>query len=255
MKVITSRLWLVSAELMAIAFLAGCNNRSPASLQNPRLNNGNYTQSQLTNLIVEGMSMADVTSKFGSPDSVREIVPGIDLWLYSFPIQEGKTEPHLGGFSIQVKDGKVMKWSPIMEESTQTVSGGRAQGSFGAKSFQLFLATDNLTNIANIVESKGVADAANLKAPPSLEFEAQVFAGDSGNERPGEQTVVLVVTDQVASKLKELSENNFGKQLLIVCHNEVIAAPVISGPLASRQLIFKVKNPSALGVLQNSGAH
>jgi len=155
------------------------------------------------------------------------------------------------GFDVHFKEGKVVTWSPIMGESKKSVQPEGHQSSFGEQSFQVFLATGNLTNVAITVATEGSADASDFKAFPDMTFKAKVFAGNSGSERPGEQTVILVVSEQDASKLKNLSEDNFGKRLLFVCRNKVIAAPAISAPLASRQLMLTVKNASILDSLRS----
>ena len=155
------------------------------------------------------------------------------------------------GFDVHFNDGKVVTWSPMMGESKETVRAGGTQSSFGEQSFQVFLATGSLTNVATTVDAEGSADASDLKASPDMTFKAKVFAGNSGSERPGEQTVILVVSEQDASKLKSLSEDNFGKRLLVVCRNKVIAAPAILAPLASRQLMLTVKNSVVLDSLRS----
>ena len=79
----------------------------------------------------------------------------------------------------------------------------------------------------------------------------QLFAGNSGSDRPGEQTVILVLNDQDASKLKALTENNLGKRTLLVCRNKVIAAPMISVPITSKQFMFTVKDSGVLDSLRS----
>lgn len=241
---------MLLALLIASTLAVGCSRESARSIRTEQASVRVYTDAELNKLIVPGMSTADVTNQFGSPGSTTEIGQAVVMWTYSFPLQPEKVGLHLAGFSIYLKDGKVEKWSPMMEESRQTIQAGGSQGSFGEQSFQIFLATDGLTNVANTVDSDGSADASNLKASADLEFKAKVFAGSSGKERPGEQTVILVVSEQDASKLKDLSEDNFGKRLLLVCRNQAIAAPVISAPLASRQLMFTVKNATVLNGIQ-----
>src|SRR6266508_807010 len=158
---------------------------------------------------------------------------------------------YLTGFGIDVKDGHVIRWSPITGMTGNPASAGGSQGSFGEHSFQIFLAADCLSKLVNTVESQGSADASGLEAPPNMAFKGKVFAGKSDSERPDEQTVILIVSDEAASKLRELTENNFGKRLLIVCRNRVIAAPEISAPLASRQLMFSVTNSAVLDSLRS----
>lgn len=236
--------------LVALALTIGCRRESPNHLQTGQSAKV-YTEVELNKLITPGMSATEVTNKFGSPGSTTEIDQDTVLLTYSFPLEPYKQALHLAGFSIYIKNGNVVKWSPIMEESRQTFQAGGSQGSFGEQSFQVFLAAGNLTNVAIIVDVEGSADASDLKASPDMSFKAKVFAGSSGSERPGEQTVILVVSDQDAVKLKGLTEGNFGKRLLIVCRNKVIAAPAISAPLASRQLMLTVKNSAVLDSLRS----
>jgi hypothetical protein len=139
-----------------------------------------------------------------------------------------------------------------MGESITTFQASGTPASFGEQSFQLFLAAGGLTNIVTSINSEGSADASNLKVPPDLTLKAKVSAWNSGNQRrPDEQIVMLVVSEKDAAKLKGLSEDNFGKRLLIVCRNKAIAAPTLSVPLVSTQLTFTVKNSAVLDSLRS----
>lgn len=227
--------------LVALALTVGCRRESPTNLPTASSTKV-YTEVELNKLITSGMSAEEVTNKFGSPASMIEIDEDTVLLTYSFPLEPHKQALHLAGFSIYVKHGNVVKWTPIMEESRPTYQAGGPQGLFGEQSFQVFLATGNLTNLAATVDAEGSADVGDLKATPDMVFKAKVFSGRSGSERSGEQTVILVVSDLDAVKLKGLTEANFGKRLLIVWRNKVIAAPAISAPLASGQLLFTVKS-------------
>lgn len=233
---------------------AGCGDKArktdstiPAGAIKP------YTTQELDKLIVPGMGIGEVTNTFGPPASEMQISEHTVSLMYTFPfetiVQEGGLR--MTGFDVHFKDGKVVTWSPIMGESKKTFQAAGSQGSFGEQSFQVFLATGNLTNVATTVDGEGSADASDLKAFPDMAFKAKVFAGSSGSERPGEQTVILVLSDQDAAQLKALTEDNFGKRLLIVCRNKVIAAPAISAPLASTQLMLTVKNSAVLDSLRS----
>jgi len=137
-----------------------------------------------------------------------------------------------------------------MGESRKSSQPGASQGLFGEQPFEIFLVTDSLTDVVSRVESEGSADANGLKMSPDIAFKARVFAGHSGTERSDEMTVILVVSDQDAAKLKELSENNFGKRTLVACHKKVIAAPAITAPIASKQFTFTVKDSRVLESLR-----
>jgi hypothetical protein len=240
--------------LFALTLTNGCGKHSSESQSQVTSNATRvYTKAELDKFILPGMSISEVTNMFGIPASQIQVKENVVILMYSFPFETVVREGglRLTGFDVHTRDGKVVDWSPIMSESRKTFQGGEPQGSFGEQSFQIFLATDSLTDLMKAVESEGSAEASGLKASPDLAFKAKVFAGKNGNGRLGEQTVILVVSDQDASKLKDLTENNFGKRLLIVCRNKVIAAPAISAPLASRQLLFTVKDSSVLSILRS----
>ena len=246
------RLLLLSC--FALTCGTGCNRKSGESqiAINPSQFSKVYTENELNSLIVPGMSIAEVTNTFGLPGSAVKTGEGIILLTYMFPFEAKKEQgPYLTGFGIDIKDGRVVRWSPVTGMTVGTVEGGGSQGSFGELSFQIFLASGSLTNVAAIVDSEGSADASTLRGSPEITFNAKVFAGGSGSERLGEQTVILVVREEDASKLKDLSDGNSGKRLLVVCGNRVIAAPAISAPLASRRLTFTVKSSAVLENLRS----
>lgn len=255
--------WLAAARsLLVVAcglLFAGCPAGKPEPPLNEPRSQGTanatrvYTKAELDKLILPGMSVFEVTNTFGSPASRIQVRENDVILAYSFPFETVVREggPRLTGFDVNIRNGKVLGWSPVMGESRNSFSSGAAQGSFEEQTFQVFVATESLTNIVNTVDSEGSADASNLQGTPDMSFKAKMFSGNMGSERPGELTVILVVSEQDASKLKGLSEDNLGKRMLIVCQNRVLAAPVISVPLTSRQLMFPVKNSGVLDGLRS----
>lgn len=237
--------------ILALAFLAGCGQESRTGQKAGRREAKSYSEAELSNLITEGMSLEKVFEQFGPPASEHQIDQDTVMMVYSFPLAPMQKGIYLAGFSIYVKNRSVVKWSPIMEETRQSTLSGGTQGQFGDRLFQIFIASDTLSNVVNAVDSQGSADASALKAHSDLTFKAKVFAGVSGSERQGEQTVILVLGAQDAEKLQSLTETNFGKRILIVLENKVIAAPVISAPIASRQFMFTVKDASVLKGLRS----
>lgn len=238
--------------VIAASILAGGCQRQASDGPQAARSNRTYTENELNKLITPGMSAAEVTNKFGPPASEIEVTKGTFLLTYSFPFDPNNHALHLVGFSIHVKNGNVIRWSPDMGESSPPaiIQAAGSQSSLGEQSFQVFLATDNLSNVAKTVDAVGSADATDLNSTPAATFKAEVSVGSTGNERPGEQTVTLTLNDQDVAVLKRLSEDNFGKRLLVVCRNKVIAAPAISTPLISRQLTFTA-NGAALNTLRS----
>ncbi|SRR6266480_599735 len=244
---------LLLSSLLSITLAIGCHRKSAGSqiaINRAQATKG-YSEAELDKLITPGMSLAEVTNKFGLPGSAIQITESMIHLSYSFPFEVKKPEegPYMTGFGIDIKDGRVLRWSPITGMTGKRIDGGASQGAFGEQSFQIFLATDDLANIVNAVESSGSADATGLKSSPEMTFKAKVFAGKSGDEPSGEMTVILVMNDQDAWKLKDLTENNVGKRTLLVCRNKVIATPSIMEPITSKRFTFTVKNSHVLDSL------
>jgi preprotein translocase subunit SecD len=138
-----------------------------------------------------------------------------------------------------------------MQESRKSFQPKGSGRSYGEQSFQMFLETADLKSIIDGIDSEGSADASGIKTPPEITFKAQVSVMSNGKGRPDEQVVMLLISDQDASKLKGITENNWGKRMLIVSRNKAIAAPSISQPLSSRSVMFPVKDANVLSNLFN----
>ena len=133
---------------VALASSLGCRRRSSEpqfSVDRSQASKG-YSEAELDKLITPGMSIADVTNRFGLPGSAVQISEKMTHLSYSFPFELKKPEhgPYLTGFSIDIKDGRVIRWSPVTG-MTGKIQGGGDQASFGEQSFQIFFVTDSLT--------------------------------------------------------------------------------------------------------------
>ncbi len=234
------------------AFAVGCGQKS---IEPQSKTTGNatkvYSKAELDNLIMPGMTKTEITDVFGLPASEIQ-ASEIGILTYSFPFEEVIREGplRLTGFTVNMKDGKVVNWSPIMGESGKSFQAGAPQSSHGDHLFEMFVVKDALTNTLNVFDSEGTVDTSGFKISPDVTFHAKVFAGNSDGSS-GETTVILVLNDGDVSKLKALTENNFGNRTLLVCRNKVIAAPMISVPITTKQFMFTVKNSQALDSIQD----
>ena len=230
--------------LTALLLVAGCSQEPQNAIpqqgraQNQRI----YTESELNQLISSGMSQNQITNAFGPPRSTIEISEGVVRMVYLFPLNPQRSGLQLAGFSVFLKDGTVVKWLPDMGESHMSFQGRQTKPSAKELPFKLFVETDSLTNFVSVIESRGSADGFGLNMTPDLVVAAQVFAGKSGDESPDEQTVILVVSEGDVSAFSKLTKNNLGKKLLVMYRDKFVAAPTISGSVASRQLQFTVKD-------------
>lgn len=123
-------LFAMTTKVFSLTFLGylllayGCRRQSlsvniPIGHQDSKI----YSETELEKLITRGMSAEDVIKNFGKAGSVVEFNPDESVLIYSFPIQPQKTAMHLGGFKIHIKNGVVLEWSPIMQESRQSFPG------------------------------------------------------------------------------------------------------------------------------------
>src|SRR6266480_2954216 len=130
---------LLFLALLGLSFATGCNPKSTDSetaVGQPQAAN-NYTEAELKKLIMSGMSIKDVTNKFGPPGSVVKATENTTLLTYMFPFEaRQQSGPYLTGFSIEIRDEHVVRWSPVTGMTGKTIRGGVAQGSFGEQPFE-----------------------------------------------------------------------------------------------------------------------
>jgi len=231
--------------VIGFALLAGCSQQSvkPQSGVDPATATKNYTEAELDKLITEGMTLAEVTNVFGLPGSENKVDDNIILLNYMFRFDENRVG--MSGFSIDLKNERVVRWTPIIQGEGYAKQGGVPQGALGEHSFNVYLGIGSMTNYVNAIDAKEVSSAGNFKAEPDASFTAKVFAGNSARIA-GEYDIILVVGEDGVPKLNELIESNMGKRLLISWHNKIIAAPLISTRLVSRQFEFTVKDANVL---------
>lgn len=231
--------------VIGFTFLAGCSQQSvkPQSGVDPATPTKNYSEAELDKLITEGMTLAAVTNFFGLPGSENKFDDNIILLNYMFRFDENRVG--MSGFSIDFKNERVVRWTPIIQGEGYAKKGGVPQGSLGEHSFNVYLGVGSMTNYVNAFDTKEDKGAIEFKTEADVSFTAKVFAGDSAKVA-GEYDIILVVGEDGVSKLNKLIESNMGKRLLVSWHNKIIAAPLISTRLVSRQFEFTVKDANVL---------
>lgn len=241
---------LVSAILAVSTLIIGCSKRSNDGPEGrPPKSLKKYSVAELNQIITTGMPAEDVTNAFGVPGTANRISESAVLLTYRFPHTSGEEALHVAGFSIVLQAGRVTQWSPIHQKSVRRKPPAGVGGSKGNKTIQLFVATDNRSPLVDAVRLQGYAAASELNGSADLTFSAKMFAGDAETKRPGEKTVILLLDSLDASKLRNLTETNVGRRLLVVCKSNVIAAPLISAPFVGGQVQFTAKGSAALDAL------
>lgn len=244
-----------SLELLLAALLlaAGCGNKpdgaQPASV-GPSLKR-TYTKTELDRLISPGMSFAEVTNTFGPPTSMIQASEHKSVVMYTFPVDLAArvNEPTMIGFDVHLRDGRAINWSPVIRGPDGPPQPSTLQDHKSARLFSLFVARDALRNVLETLDSSGQADMTGMRIEPDLTFSAQVFS-DSMDNGPSSDQVALLLSPADALRLKSLTETNYGKRLLIVCSNSVIAAPMITDTLKQGPLLLRVTGSNALDILR-----
>jgi preprotein translocase subunit SecD len=81
-------------------------------------------------------------------------------------------------------------------------------------------------------------------------FEAKVIVGNYTSQTKTNKMMFLTINDQDVPKMENLTKNNVGKRMLIVCRGEVISAPVIMMPIASNKFQVQVQDSGFLDRLK-----
>ncbi len=203
-------------------------------------------------LLHVGESSADLVRRFGNPTQKMEISSNeLCLDFFFFDQNRAAENAGVGGFTAFFVSNQLSRWVPIYQGSRISASPpGHPLFTSDKETFKLFVETDSLKNSLEALDSKGSADASDLKIPPDLVFEAKVIVGNDTSQTKFNKMMFLTINDQDVPKLNSLTENNLGKRMLIVCRGEVISAPVIMMPIASSKFQFQVQDSGFLDRLK-----
>lgn len=212
-----------------------------------------YTEDQLKEYIHVGMDVSNVISQFGNPQATASINSNETLESYVFSSDSAgqKSGLHVDGFSIYVEQGKVIYWSPDYTRTyTMFQHNGKPQtvASYGQHTFELFVERDSLTNVLEMLNLNGHANAASITAPPDMTFKASVYADEATNSV--NQPLFLTISEKDVSKLSDLTKHNFGKRILVVCQGVVIAAPTIEAQINTHRFEFPTRDSEFLSHLK-----
>jgi hypothetical protein len=209
-------------------------------------------QEYLQPLLHVGESPADLVGRFGDPVAENVISSNAVCLSFSFSDRNHAAEnAGVGGVDAFFVSNRLSHWRPTYRDPSFSASPPEHPVFTSDKeTFKLFVEADSLKNSLEALDSKGSADANDLKTPPDLVFEAKVIVGNDASPTKTNKTMFLTINDQDIPKMKSLTQNNIGKRMLIVCRGEVIAAPVINMAIDSNKLLFPVKNAGFLDRLK-----
>lgn len=209
-------------------------------------------QEYLQPLLHVGESPSNLVARFGDPVAKNVISSNAVCLSFSFSDRNHAAESAgVGGVDAFFVGNRLSHWRPIYRgPAIKTSPPEHPIFTSDKEMFKLFIETDSLINSLADLDSKGSADASDLKISPDLVFEAKVIVGIDTNQTKANKTMFLTINDQDIPKMKSLTQNNIGKRMLIVCRGEVIAAPVINMAIDSNKLLFPVKNAGFLDRLK-----
>jgi hypothetical protein len=229
---------IITFVLFLLVLASGCHQKQEPNYV--RI----YGKAELDALIKPDMTVAEITNTFGSSGLEME---GMEqdsttiTYLFSPEAIRNEKGLHLAGFDVNIRNGRAVGWSAIDTESFNQFPSptSKEETTIGEENFKLFIQTDFLTNALSNLDSGVVVNESDLKISPDMVFKAQVSVSDDSDTN---KTVLLIIDNQQVPQLKTLTENNFGKRMLVVCRGKVIAAPSIVMPLDSNKLLLKVKD-------------
>lgn len=227
------------AAVLAIVSVVGCSRSIKT-----------YTEEELNQLIVAGMSESDIVKEFGKPLSRLEINQGKVNLVYTFPHDFERQGFFMSGFSVHLSEGVVDSWSPVMTDRVPMPGSANSLLPLGRNTFQLYLATSNDSELLEEFQLEGSVSADNLSAPPDLTLSADVSISALGGGNTNEVDMKLTISEDDSSKLLNLTQTNYGKTMIVVCSNQVISAPTISEPLAAKEILFRVKSSQVLHMIR-----
>lgn len=233
--------------LAALLWASGCSPRSrPSALSEGPGTARMYTEAELQQLIVTGMTPAEVTAKVGLPGSKTALDEGRVEWTYLFPLEKLNTSSYLAGFSVLFQDEIVRSWSPIMGESREMFERSEeALRSLGERPFELFLERERVAGVIGAFDAKGTADISSMGLSPDMTFRAKVLVGRKADSS-GRTSVVLFLSKNDQTKIEAISRAEIGKRLLLVCGGKVVCAAKVTEPLASEKVWLAGCDPDAL---------
>src|ERR1035438_2831561 len=209
-------------------------------------------------LLHVGESPSNLVARFGNP--VAEHVISSDEACYSnevclsfsFSDRNQATEnAGVGGFDAFFVSNRLSHWRPSYRDPAFSASPPEHPFFTSDKeTFKVFVETDGLNNFLEAFDSKGSADENDIKVPPDLAFEAKVIVGNATSQTKTNKMMFLTINDQDVPKMENLTKNNVGKRMLIVCRGKVISAPVIMMPIASNKFQFQVQDSGFLDRLK-----
>jgi hypothetical protein len=232
--------------IFAFALVTHCHS------QQESLSLNHFNSEELNKLLTPGISLADVTNRFGLPSGVIQNTQNSVLLSYlALPSEINTNEVFpLAGFNVLIKNGHVVAWYPITTKifnapqfSTSTKVGDLST----EQTFKFFVEVDDLTNTLKKFDTEGTTDASNLNVLPDLTLKARVMSCSDESSNTSNQSIMLILGDPDVPKLEALTENNLGKRMLIVCHNKVVAVVRIAVPINSNKFRFQIRD---LGLLK-----
>jgi hypothetical protein len=229
------------------------SNSKPETIDQRAQEMEQQAQEYLKPLLRVGESPTNLVEQFG-PSAREDEISSNEYCLTFFFSGRNRTAENagVGGFDAFFVSNRLSRWLPIYKDS---VYGGSAVGTspiiLGEQTFSVFIQGDSLTSLLNTFDLEGSADASDLKSSPNIVFKARVSLGNNESLTSTNNIMTLVIGNQYVPKLKTFTEDNIGKRVMIVCHGKIIAAPFISEPLSSDQVMITVKDSRVLDILQS----
>ncbi len=262
------RLLLLFFAAFVTVLAVGCDRTSNDAQSKPgvpRIPSRNipvhrYTEAELNKMIVSGMSLEDVTNRFGLPSFVAQATNNYVFLEYMYPFEVPTPEDgaYMAGFDIDLKDDRVVRWSPVLRGIGEEIPPAQSTNSFGRQRCAIYVLlgdpndpnTDAMRDVLKSFRSKGTADMDSVKRPADMTFEAEVVAHGTIDSRGQRATyITLKFNDADVPKMKRLTEDHINDSILLVCRDKPMKIINIREPINQGTVTFRLDHPAVLDAL------
>lgn len=211
-----------------------------------------YSVEELNQALRVGMTEKEVMQQLGGKATLScEASANSTVWYYIFMGDPGTRSEYVKEVKICFVDGAVTSWVPITEkldgaqELTHEYVPGKKLTGLGKQSFKVYVVNDALTNLVQIMNEKGYADASAITAPPDVELDC--YASIDANAANGPVLILTMRMKDVALMNGFVSKNVEGIDTILVCQGKaVFSSRLFRLSETTKSLIIPLSDPTLL---------
>lgn len=222
------------------------------------------TEADIKSRLHEGMTRQEIEHLFGEPHIVSTNQDKSIIMHYYVNLSQLvlSATNDFAGFTVLLKDGKMVEYSPIRRLTSNTAKISHPRGEEESKSSEnevikdgallsFYICRRNLTNALNmpltqLKEGQYIANTPELTVRRFTIRKSNQQDVDSNSGETSTGAAVNVELQEGADDFFELTQKNVGKRMLMVLDNDIVSVALIQEPIPKGRLHITVKNPDSL---------